>query len=112
VSTNIIGGDVVEDALFEVSRKPETFDDNLSFGAMAIPEMAPNRCIDFLRSGELRGEADTAAMARTGSCPWQAAQDESKGNSSPHRSVHAERSGVRDSRTPTTKADRWMDEIK
>jgi RNA polymerase sigma-70 factor (ECF subfamily) len=56
------GEDVVQDALFQAYRKLDTFDDKRPLGPWLF-RIAHNRCIDFLRRREVRGEADTAAVA-------------------------------------------------
>jgi RNA polymerase sigma-70 factor, ECF subfamily len=55
------GEDVVQDALFQAYRKLDTFDDDRPLTPWLF-RIAHNRCIDFLRSREVRQEADTAAM--------------------------------------------------
>jgi RNA polymerase sigma-70 factor (ECF subfamily) len=57
----IDGEDVVQDALFQAYRKLDTFDDKLPLSPWLF-RIAHNRCIDFLRRREVRGEADTAAL--------------------------------------------------
>jgi RNA polymerase sigma-70 factor (ECF subfamily) len=56
------GEDVVQDALFQAYRKLDTFDDKRPLVPWLF-RIAHNRCIDFLRRREVRGEADTAAVA-------------------------------------------------
>jgi RNA polymerase sigma-70 factor (ECF subfamily) len=55
------GEDVVQDALFQAYRKLDTFDDGRPLTPWLF-RIAHNRCIDFLRSREVRQEAETAAM--------------------------------------------------
>ena len=56
------GEDVVQDALFQAYRKLDSFDDKRPLVPWLF-RIAHNRCIDFLRRREVRGEADTAAVA-------------------------------------------------
>jgi RNA polymerase sigma-70 factor, ECF subfamily len=56
------GEDIVQDALFQAYRKLDTFDDQRPLTPWLF-RIAHNRCIDFLRRREVRGEADTAAAA-------------------------------------------------
>src|SRR6266436_98974 len=55
------GEDVVQDALFQAYRKLDTFDDDRPLSPWLF-RIAHNRCIDFLRSREVRQQAETAAM--------------------------------------------------
>jgi RNA polymerase sigma-70 factor (ECF subfamily) len=55
------GEDVVQDALFQAYRKLDTFDDNRPLTPWLF-RIAHNRCIDFLRSREVRQEAEAAVM--------------------------------------------------
>ncbi len=55
------GEDVVQDALFQAYRKLDTFDDGRPLTPWLF-RIAHNRCIDFLRSREVRQEAEAAAM--------------------------------------------------
>jgi RNA polymerase sigma-70 factor (ECF subfamily) len=53
------GEDVVQDALFQAYRKLDTFDDERPLTPWLF-RIAHNRCIDFLRSREVRQEAEEA----------------------------------------------------
>src|SRR5258708_6648239 len=55
------GEDVVQDALFQAYRKLDIFDDGRPLTPWLF-RIAHNRCIDFLRSREVRQEAEAAAM--------------------------------------------------
>ena len=55
------GEDVVQDALFQAYRRLDTFDDNRPLTPWLF-RIAHNRCIDFIRSREVRQEAETAAL--------------------------------------------------
>src|SRR6267154_3415722 len=55
------GEDVVQDALFQAYRKLDTFDDDRPLSPWLF-RIAHNRCIDFLRSREVRHQAEAAAM--------------------------------------------------
>jgi RNA polymerase sigma-70 factor (ECF subfamily) len=55
------GEDIVQEALFQAYRKLETFDDSRPLAPWLF-RIAHNRCIDFLRRREVRGEADTATV--------------------------------------------------
>src|SRR5258707_413204 len=55
------GEDVVQDALFQAYRKLDTFDDSRPLTPWLF-RIAHNRCIDFIRSREVRQEAETAAL--------------------------------------------------
>jgi RNA polymerase sigma-70 factor, ECF subfamily len=56
------GEDVVQEALFQAYRMLESFDDSRPLKPWLF-RIAHNRCIDFLRSREVREEAETAATA-------------------------------------------------
>jgi len=55
------GEDIVQEALFQAYRKLETFDDSRPLAPWLF-RIAHNRCIDFLRRREVRGEADAGAL--------------------------------------------------
>src|SRR6267143_6094183 len=55
------GEDVVQDALFEAYRKLDQYDDSRPLAPWLF-RIAHNRCIDFLRRREVRGEADAGAL--------------------------------------------------
>ncbi|HYZ85966.1 MAG TPA: RNA polymerase sigma factor, partial [Bryobacteraceae bacterium] len=54
------GEDVVQDALFHAYRKLDTFDEDRPLTPWLF-RIAHNRCIDFLRSRQVRQEAEVAA---------------------------------------------------
>src|SRR5438034_4906253 len=55
------GEDVLQEALFQAYRKLDTFDDARPLSPWLF-RIAHNRCIDFLRSREVRQQAETAAL--------------------------------------------------
>jgi len=55
------GEDIVQDALFLAYRKLETFDDSRALTPWLF-QIAHNRCIDFLRRGRVRREAEGASI--------------------------------------------------
>jgi RNA polymerase sigma-70 factor, ECF subfamily len=55
------GEDIVQEALFQAYRKLDTFDDGRPLAPWLF-RIAHNRCIDFLRRGELRREVEAEAI--------------------------------------------------
>ena len=55
------GEDIVQDALFQAYRKLDTFDDSRPLTPWLF-RIAHNRCVDFLRSREVRQEAEAAVF--------------------------------------------------
>src|SRR5262249_30874382 len=55
------GEDIVQDALFQAYRKLDTFEDGRPLTPWLF-RIAHNRCIDFLRSRDVRQEAEAAAI--------------------------------------------------
>ena len=55
------GEDIVQEALFDAYRKLDSFDDSLPLKPWLF-RIAHNRCIDFLRSREVRETAEAAAQ--------------------------------------------------
>src|SRR6059058_3309523 len=66
------GEDVVQEALFEAYRKLDTFDESRPLKPWLF-RIAHNRCIDFLRRGGVRGEAELAAAVAEVTSPADAA---------------------------------------